>query len=246
MKALLLSCRRVNRMRFTLIELLVVIAIIAILAAILLPALNSARMRGQSAACVNNLKQIGTAVMSYIGEFDDYIPYGQETAQASHGWKGVATAASPAWFCRLAPYVGLSIQTHEKLAAAHQKPGNLFDCPQDDGYILNGRCVSYSPSLYLGQNAPAENNGVKNAKIQQIIFPSKKFYTIDVKKHIEPAWLFDPFARSFLSNRHNNGSNYVVFDGHVEWKGYDRLYVLAKDNYWRSMFDTYGKTHEYD
>ncbi len=73
---------------FTLIELLVVVAIIAILAAMLLPALSAAREKARRASCLTNLKQMAAAIESYCGEFSGYVP----------SWIGMGQGEGESWF----------------------------------------------------------------------------------------------------------------------------------------------------
>lgn len=83
------------REKFTLIELFVVVAIIAILAAMLLPALNSAREKGQSIRCINNLKQLGTGFSMYQNDYDDYFP------------RSYNSGGSLTWYQRIYPEIGI-------------------------------------------------------------------------------------------------------------------------------------------
>jgi len=75
---------------FTLIELLVVIAIIAILASMLLPALNQARERGKSVTCINSVRQVGFVFLAYAGDNKDYaLPLTAPYLTANAGWPAV-------------------------------------------------------------------------------------------------------------------------------------------------------------
>ncbi|MFN3165491.1 MAG: type II secretion system protein [Phycisphaeraceae bacterium] len=129
---------------FTLIELLVVVSIIALLIAILLPALGAARRSAQHAQCLSNLKQVFTASFAWAAENDDYLPGPQET--------GI-------WDYRIAPgtvapptskWAGLPTEENLGLAAVLDDeqfmPGqsNAWVCPLNQRFADNGNTYAWN------------------------------------------------------------------------------------------------------
>ena len=129
---------------FTLIELLVVIAIIAILAAILLPALQSARERGRSANCISNLKQLGIGITNYIDASDNWLPYPFNRATASgmknYTWVGALHAAK----CISGKNKNSAMYAQSGVASA-QPVAAILECPSSAG-TDKGWSNSYSSS----------------------------------------------------------------------------------------------------
>jgi prepilin-type N-terminal cleavage/methylation domain-containing protein len=171
----------IHRLAFTLVELLIVIAIIAILAALLLPALVRSKQRAQAAYCMNNGRQIVLAMLLYADDHDDWIPWGYGVADVNDGGMGApdwvtgdmtvpfeATntfyLTSPQW-ALIAPYAGPNPALYK--CPADQKlstdPATGRQFPRVRSYSMNSGM--YARRLKDLLNPPPEcNNALRRSR----------------------------------------------------------------------------------
>lgn len=209
---------------FTLIELLVVIAIIAILAAILFPVFAQAREQARSTACLSNLKQLGTAITIYRGDWDSRGPF--------TGWppsfSGKFNVHSPNsvydqdWQISIQPYLKNALVLH---------------CPSDKT-PYDERPVSYLYNPYMAENrAPAPESAFPNAAEVCLVWEGygpvesatenlppgvslilpKNAYRQYAPWGARARDLADP-AHGLV--RHRSGGNVIYFDTHARYIAY--------------------------
>ena len=215
--------------RFTLIELLVVIAIIAILAAILLPSLQSARERGRSSGCSNSIRQLGSANMLYADANRGYFiysaiwstsPYKYWCGEAESGWGNVRPRGG------LNDYLGNS--------------ENVRSCPTMVNLVRNDHTNSGTGGYgySVGTGTYTTINGYDPVPAKQSIFthPAKTIMfadhiSVDNGQYNEQIDLYAPIymdkdddagwgeAAPTMHFRHRNKVNIFWTDGHVDANG---------------------------
>jgi prepilin-type N-terminal cleavage/methylation domain-containing protein/prepilin-type processing-associated H-X9-DG protein len=224
---------------FTLIELLVVIAIIAILAAMLLPALARAKASAQRTACLNKERQWGLAMIMYTQDSDEFIPRESETTEGSSllNWaQVVAPDGGSVWYNALPRSIKLK-GAADFLAdkPAFYATDSLFHCP-------NAPFTSATPLdsfVYFStaMNSKLITGSSSSIKISSIKLPSNTVIFLENRLTGDPmvdgnqskSDLGQPssFASRFAA-RHNKSGNLVFADGHARtYKGSDVVQTIA-------------------
>jgi prepilin-type N-terminal cleavage/methylation domain-containing protein/prepilin-type processing-associated H-X9-DG protein len=200
------------RSGFTLIELLVVIAIIAILAAMLLPALSRAKESARATQCRSNMGQLGLAVRLYADDHGDEFPRSQHSAFVHGGM---------AWERTLAPLLGSNTTAWTNLLAG------VYHCPSD----RRTAPWSYGLNVYyeLGPDDDYVGKPQTWRRVTQVPRPAATIvYAENASSadHIMPHFWYAPAdAEDLASVRHQQKANYTFVDGHASLEPMARVFA---------------------